>query len=93
MMNVEDRYRLLRTSPVQAQGIVDTVRDSVLVLDESLRVQSANRPFFQTFRVDRYETIGQPLYELGNGQWDIPDLRRLLSDIIPKSTAVIDYRV
>lgn len=45
------------------------------------------------FNVDRYETIGQQIYELGNGQWDIPDLRHLLKQVIPKSTAVIDYRV
>jgi two-component sensor histidine kinase len=92
-MNLEDLYRLMRTSHVQAQGIVDTVADPLLVLDGSLCVQAANLSFFQTFKVDRYETIGKPIYELGNGQWDIPDLRRLLSDVIPKATALIDYEV
>jgi two-component sensor histidine kinase len=92
-MNMEDLYRILRASHVQAQGIVDTVPDPILVLDASLCIESASRSFFETFRVDRYETIGQHIYELGNGQWDIPELRRLLSDVIPKSTAVIDYEV
>ena len=92
-MNTEDLYRLLRTGHVQAQGIVDTVADPLLVLDGSLCVQNASRSFFETFKVDRYETIGQHIYELGNGQWDIPELRRLLSEVIPRSTAVIDYRV
>lgn len=92
-MNVEDLYRLLRTSHVQAQGIVDTVADPMLVLDESLCVQNANRSFFETFKVERYETIGQHIYDLGNGQWDIPRLRLLLSEVILKSTAVIDYEV
>lgn len=92
-MNVEDLYRLLRTGHIQAQGIVDTVADPMLVLDESLCVQSASRSFFETFKVDRYETIGQLIYELGNGQWDIPELRLLLMQVIPKSTAVIDYEV
>jgi two-component sensor histidine kinase len=92
-MNMEDLYRLLRTSHMQAQGIVDTVADPMLVLDSSLCVQNASRSFFETFKVDRYETIGQPLFELGNGQWDIPELRRLLLEVIPKATAVIDYRV
>ncbi|NEW86179.1 PAS domain-containing protein [Rhodopseudomonas sp. WA056] len=92
-MNMEDLYRLLRTSHVQAQGIVDTVADPMLVLDASLTVQSASRSFFETFKVDRYETIGQPLFELGNGQWDIPDLRRLLLEVIPKATAIINYEV
>jgi hypothetical protein len=51
-MNTEDLYRILRTSHVQAQGIVDTVADPLLVLDESLCVQSASRSFFDTFKVD-----------------------------------------
>lgn len=93
MMDMEDLYRLLRAGHVQAQGIVDTVADPLLVLDESLCVQSANRSFFETFKVDRYETIGQPIYELGNGQWNIPELRRLLVEVIPKASAVIDYEV
>ncbi|MEX6506350.1 HWE histidine kinase domain-containing protein [Jiella sp. M17.18] len=92
-MNMEDLYRLLRAGHVQAQGIVDTVPDPLLVLDRSLCVQGASRSFFETFKVDRFETIGQPLYSLGNGQWDIPDLRRLLEEVIPNSSAVIDYKV
>lgn len=92
-MNVEDLYRLLRNSHVQAQSIVDTVADPMLVLDENLRVESASRAFFDTFQVDRFETIGQLLYELGNGQWDIPELRRLLQDVVPKSAALVNYQV
>ncbi len=93
MMNMEDLYRLLRTSHVQAQGMVDTLSYPLLVLDGSLCVQTANRAFFETFDVDRYETIGQPLHELGNGQWDIPELRRLLLDVIPKASAIVNYEV
>ncbi|TCH98250.1 histidine kinase [Roseococcus sp. SYP-B2431] len=92
-MNVEDLYRLLRAGHVQAQGIVDTISDPLLVLDESLRVQAASRSFYQAFKVDRYETIGQLVYELGNGQWNIPDLRLLLSQVIPRSTAVVNFQV
>lgn len=92
-MNVEDLYRLLRTGHVNLQGIVDTVADPLLVLDASLCVQSASRSFFQTFKVDRDETIGQPIYELGDGQWDIPELRLLLMQVIPKATAVINFEV
>jgi hypothetical protein len=93
MMNMEDLYRLLRTGHVQAQGIVDTVADPLLVLDESLCVHSASRSFFETFKVDRDETIGKHIYDLGDGQWDIPELRRLLVEVIPKATAVINYEV
>lgn len=92
-MNLEDLYRLLRGAHVQAQGIVDTVAHPLLVLDRDLCVESANRAFFQTFHVSRDETLGRPLYDLGDGQWDIPELRRLLDEVIPKSTAVVDYEV
>ena len=92
-MDTDDLYRLLRTSHAQAQGIVDTIVDPLLVLDADLCVQAAGRSFFKTFQVDRYETIGRRIYELGDGQWDIPELRRLLVEVIPRSAAVIDYRV
>ncbi|MDG4895530.1 HWE histidine kinase domain-containing protein [Mesorhizobium sp. WSM4976] len=92
-MNLEDLYRILRTGHVQAQGIVDTVPVPLLVLDGALCVQSANRAFFRTFKVRRDDTIGKRIYDLGDGQWDIPELRRLLTDVIPKSAAVIDYKV
>ncbi|PKR88387.1 histidine kinase [Pleomorphomonas diazotrophica] len=92
-MNMEELYRLLRAGHVQAQGIVDTVADPMLLLDESLRVQSASRAFFEVFKVERDDTIGRHIYELGNGQWDILDLRHLLLEVIPKSKAVIDFRV
>ena len=78
---------------VQAQGIVDTVPEPLLVLDRNLCVEAASRAFFETFKIGRNETIGSPVYELGNGQWDIPELRRLLEDVIPKSTAVVNYEV
>lgn len=92
-MNLDDFYRLMRNGHIQAQGIVDTVPDPLLVLNQELCVESASRAFYQTFKVDRDETIGRRLYELGDGQWDIPELRRLLEVVIPKSAAVIDYEV
>lgn len=92
-MNMEDFYRLLRTSHIQVQGIVDTVTDPLLVLDDSLCIQVASRSFFETFRVDRFDTIGRRIHELGNGQWDIPELRHLLMEVIPKATAIINYEV
>ncbi|CCD98626.1 sensor histidine kinase [Bradyrhizobium sp. STM 3809] len=92
-MNLEDLYRLLRTSHVQAQGIVDTINEPLLVLDEKACVIDANRAFFATFLVERDDTIGTSLYSLGNGQWNIPRLRSLVSEIIPRSTAVVDYEV
>jgi two-component sensor histidine kinase len=78
---------------VSAQDIVDTVRSSLLVLDMDLRVQSANRAFYRTFGVEPDATVGQPLFELGNGQWDIPDLRKLLIEAVPRDGTVEDYEV
>src|SRR5580700_7595199 len=74
-----------------ALNIVDTVREPLLILDATLRVRSANRAFYQTFQVSLEETENQLIYELGNGQWDIPDLRRLLEDIVPKSSVFNDF--
>ncbi|MCP9629389.1 PAS domain-containing protein [Rhodopseudomonas palustris] len=92
-MRMDDLYRMLRTTHVQAQGVVDTVSNPMLVLDAGLHVLNASRAFLETFKVDRDETIGRPLYELGDGQWDIPDLRRLLLDVLPKAETVINYKV
>ena len=69
-----------------AQNIVDTVREPLLILDAQLCVRSANRAFYQTFHVTPEETEDSLIYELGNGQWDIPALRTLLEDIIPQSS-------
>ena len=76
-----------------AQNIVDTVREPLLILDTTLRVQSANRAFYQTFQVTSEETEDRLIYELGNGQWDIPDLRTLLEDIVPKSSVFDDFEL
>lgn len=92
-MNLEDLYRLLRSEHVQAQGIVDTLQEPLLVLDQTGYVLTANRGFYETFRVARDDTVGRSLFDLGNRQWDIPELRRLVSEIIPRSTAVVGYEV
>lgn len=92
-MHLEDLYRLLRSEHVQAQGIIDTLEGPLLVVDQAGCVLTGNRGFFETFRVGRDDTVGRSLFALGAGQWDIPELRRLLSDIIPKSAAIIDYEV
>lgn len=59
-MNLEDLYRLLRNGHVEAQGIIDTVPDPLLVLDQNLCIRSASWAFFTTFKVGRDETIGLP---------------------------------
>ncbi len=76
-----------------AQDIVDTVREPLLMLDTNLRVQSANRAFYETFHVSPNETENQLIYQLGNGQWDIPALRTLLEDVIPTSSVFNDFEL
>jgi len=75
------------------KNIFNTVRDAILILDENMRVLSANRSFFTIFKVDAANTIGSLLKNLGNGQWDIPNLRLLLEDILPKNDTVVDYEI
>ena len=76
-----------------AQDLVDTVREPLLMLDTTLRVRSANRAFYQTFQVSSEETENRLIYELGNGQWDIPALRTLLEDIILTSSVFNDFEL
>lgn len=76
-----------------ALNIVDTVREPLLILDATLRVRSANRAFYRTFHVSAEETDNRQIYELGNGQWDIPALRTLLEDVVNKSSVFNDFEL
>src|SRR4030088_1001806 len=78
---------------VLAHAIVDTVREPLVVLDQDLRVVAASQSFYSTFKVDADHTQGKLLYDLGDGQWDIPKLRVLLGKIIPEQGAMEDYEV
>ncbi|MBM3603577.1 MAG: histidine kinase [Alphaproteobacteria bacterium] len=92
-MDLDELYRLLRGSHVRATGIVDTIRDPLLVLGSDLCVLSANPAFYRTFETDPDETVGLSFTALGNGQWDIDELRLLLENVIPRSVSVFDYEV
>jgi two-component system CheB/CheR fusion protein len=76
-----------------AAAIIETVPVALLTLDGQLRVCSANRTFYETFAVSPAETVGLVLYELGNRQWDIPSLRSLLEEVLPKHAQVSGYEV
>ena len=76
-----------------AESIADTLREPLVVLDADLRVVSASRGFYERFQVTQEDTAGRPLYELGSRQWDIPDMRKLLEDILPEKTCFRDYKV
>lgn len=86
-------FRDLDEAHPLAQAIVDTIRDPLLVLDQELRVVTANRAFHQTFRMNRQDIQGRPVYGLGDGQWDIPELRLLLEDVAPQHAVMEAYEV
>ena len=72
---------------------MDTVREALVVLDRDLRVVSASRSFYRTFAIESRNTIGRMFYELGDGQWDIPALRKLLEEVIPGHRTIEAYEV
>lgn len=73
--------------------LLEVARESFLILDADLRVVSANPTFYDSFQVSPEETTGQLLYQLGNGQWDISQLKVLLEKILPEKKIVRDYEV
>ena len=84
---------VMQEANAYAETILETVREHLVVLDGDLRVVSANRSFYQTFQASPEETEGHLIYELGNHQWDIPRLRVLLEEMLPKDTKVEDFEV
>jgi PAS domain S-box-containing protein len=96
-----DTLALLKTRPIididdghaLAQAIVDTIREPLLVLDKDLRVVTANRSFYLMFGMNRQDVQGRPVYALGDGQWNIPELRLLLENIAPEHTVMEAYEV
>jgi two-component sensor histidine kinase len=76
-----------------AQAMVDTVRESLLVLDRDLRVVAASRSFYSTFHTTHGETVGRLIYDLGSGGWNNPALRELLERIIPEHGVMNHFEV
>ncbi|WP_316797700.1 ATP-binding protein [Pedobacter frigidisoli] len=90
---IQERTQELRDSEAFFSSIIQTVRESLLVLDPKFFVVSANSHFLKTFKVNAEETVGKHLYELGNHQWDIPQLKELLISILPTNNPVEDFEV
>ena len=76
-----------------AESIIDTVREPLIALDQELRVVSVSRSFYEVFQVKPEETVGQLIYDLGNKQWNIPQLRELLETILPQKATFDNYEV
>ena len=76
-----------------AMNIVETVREPLVILDDNLRVKSANHSFYQIFQVSKEDTENQLIYDLGNRQWNILKLRTLLEEILPQQTTFQDFEM
>jgi two-component system CheB/CheR fusion protein len=74
-------------------SLVDVAHEPFLILDADLKIVSANPTFYQNFQVSKEETEGKYLFDLGNGQWNIIELKKLLKDILPEKKVVLDYEV
>jgi two-component system CheB/CheR fusion protein len=77
----------------QAEDVVDTIDEPLLILTPEMRVKSANEAFYAHFRSTPAQIEGKPIYALGNGQWDNPQLRSLLEDVLPKGTKFSDHEI
>jgi two-component sensor histidine kinase/PAS domain-containing protein len=84
---------LLQHQKELAEKILDTVREPLLILHEDLSVRSANSSFYATFGGQPEDTVGRMIHELRNGQWDIPELRRLLCEVVPDDDLFEDFEV
>jgi two-component system CheB/CheR fusion protein len=90
MVNLNEQVAAARN---YAESIVTNIREPLLVLDKYLRVKTANKSFYTTFRVNEQETEGVLIYDLGNKQWNIPELRTLLEKILPEKSIFNDFEV
>ena len=75
------------------ESIVQTVREPLVVLDSDLRIASANMAFYRAFGIEDKQIERKLIYEINDRQWDIPDLRKLLEDILPSQSVMTDFRV
>jgi len=90
---LKQAQREIRAARDYAESIVETVHEPLVTLDADLRVVSANPAFYRAFQMDPEGTEGQLLYHLGKGQWDIPELRTLLEEILPQEMVFNDYEM
>lgn len=84
---------LWEESWIYIKTVVDVMREPILILDKDFRVKAANESFYRTFQVVPKDTEKKIVYELGSGQWNIPALRKLLEDILPRNTFFNGFEV
>lgn len=73
--------------------ITETIREPFIILNKDLNVVTANLAFYNKFKVHKKDTEGKRIYELGDNQWDAPELRELLENILPTHRVLNNYAV
>ncbi|NEP15835.1 MAG: response regulator, partial [Leptolyngbya sp. SIO4C1] len=91
--NIKRTLRQLEISRLYAESIVETVREPLVVLRADLSIKTANRAFYEGFQTSSAETEGTNLFELGNGQWDIPELRSRLATFLSDGVQLQDVEI
>lgn len=76
-----------------ANALIETISEPLLVLNAEIRVERANQAFYEAFKTNARDTLNASLYTLGNGQWNVPELRELLEDVLPTRTSVRGYEI
>jgi len=90
---LQARIQQIEELYIYYEAILSTVQEPMLILDKDMRIKSANKSFCKIFHVTEEESIGVSLFRLGNNQWNIPRLRELLEDIVPKNIRFHDFEV
>lgn len=90
---VVERTQMLKESEEYLSSIVETIRESLVVLDRDYTILGVNNHFLNTFKVTLNDTKGRILYDLGDGQWNIPELKKMMMEILPTNNPVLDYEV
>ena len=90
---LQTRNELLNESYLYSDAILSNIHESLLVLDKTFRIVSASKSFYKKFNFTPEETEGILLFDLGNKEWDIPALRNLLEDVLPKKSEFYDFEV
>lgn len=88
-----DLAREISRQKLLAEGIVDTLREPLLVLDGELKIIAASRAFYLKFQVGAEQAIGKRLVDLGNGQWANSEFIRLLVEVVPAHSTIVDYEI
>ena len=82
--SVEEQTAALELARSTGEALMSTIRDPILLLDSDFRVRRANRAFAETFGLEPEEVEGKFIYEIGDKDWDLPELRQLLEDVLPQ---------